>query len=214
MFHTFHHTTPDFDECFTLFTIQPLILTNVSHFSSFLRGFAKSVPFLARSLFELLPVEPSSNPTRASLSTSMGCCECYCRARRKRRGQRNTQDEKAVDEKAVDEKAVDEKAVVFVSPENTHWHERRRCARLEGASSIRELEACSVCVGRAGIPKLSEHILVSIRGMKWHARRDCFGLKHARSTRDLDACSVCEEMSERGGAMGAITHRCRVAESQ
>ena len=99
--------------------------------------------------------------------------------------------------KAVSEKPVDEKAVVFVSAENTDWHEHRRCARLEGASSIRELEACPFCVGRAGIPKLSEHILVSIRGMKWHARRDCFGLKHARSTRDLDACSVCEEMSGR-----------------
>ena len=73
-------------------------------------------------------------------------CECSCRARCERRGQRNTQDEKSVDEKAVDEKAVHEqtveekavheKAGVFVSPENTHWHERRRCARLEGDSSI------------------------------------------------------------------------------
>ena len=183
-----------------------MILTNVSHFSSFLRGSAKSVAFLAQSLFELLPVEPSSNSNRASLSTSMGC-ECSCSARCERRGQRNRQDEKAVDEKAVDEKAVHEQAVdekpvhekagVFVSPENTHWHERRRCARLEGDSSIRELEACPVCVGRAAIPKVSEHIFVSGRGMKWHARRDCFGLKHARSTRDLDACSVCEEMSGR-----------------
>ena len=184
-----------------------MILTNVSHFSSFLRGSAKSVAFLAQSLFELLPVEPSSNSNRASLSTSMGC-ECSCSARCERRGQRNRQDEKAVDEKAVDEKAVHEQAVdekpvhekagVFVSPENTHWHERRRCARLEGDSSIRELEACPLCVGRATIPKVSEHIFVSTKkGMKWHARRDCFGLKHARSTRDLDACSVCEKMSGR-----------------